>query len=268
MRTLKRNISLITKVLALIVAASLPLQSLARDVDYNDQELEVYVNPGEPTQIQFPDRISGGFKKKTSVITIDKKDTDLVVFAQDALPESGEVIIVRLEDGRSYSLRIRKAGPAAARDDIVRIEDSRPAVSYGKEEDETPAYRNRNFPYAPTNVVSGLMREMILAAEFGKSSISGYRASDRYAGQIVLDDGTLRATVDKIFLGPNLWGYVLDVENLLDQTQKLNPATFRMDGTRAISARNWELAPQPKTVEQKVANQHRTKLYVVTRSKQ
>ena len=245
---------------------SLPGRALARDVEYNDQELEVYVNPGEPTQIRFPAKISGGFKKKSSVISIDRKDSDLVVFSQDTLSEQGEVLIVRLDDGRSYSVRVRKA-VGRPRDDIVRIEDTRPAVSYGKEEEDA-AFRDRNFPYAPASVVSGLMREMVLAAEFGKSSISGYRASDRYQGQSVLDDGALRATIEKIFIGSNLWGYVLDVENLLDQTQKLNPATFRLDGTRAVSAREWELAPKPATVEQKVSGGHRTKLYIVTRSKQ
>ncbi len=249
------------------VIALTPDPASARDVEYNDQELEVYVNPGEPTQLQFPGRISGGFKKKSSSVTIDKKDTDLVVFSQENLPEAGEVVIVRLEDGRSYSVRIRKAASRKSRDDIIRIEDNRPVNAPSREEDEA-AYRDRNFPYAPPSVVSGLMREMVLVGEFGKSSISGYRASDRYQGQTVLDDGTLLATIDRIFIGPNLWGYILDVENRLDQTQKLNPASFRLDGTRAVSARNWELAPKPATVEQKVAGQDKTKLYIVTRAKQ
>lgn len=250
----------------LSAAALAPTPASARDVEYNDQELEIFVNPGEPTQIQFPGRISGGFKKKSSAVTIDKKDTDLVVFAQDNLPDAGEVVIVRLEDGRSYSVRIRKAA-GKPRDDIIRVEDNRPVSTSSKEEDES-AYRDRNFPYAPPSVVSGLMREMVLVGEFGKASISGYRASDKYQGQTVLDDGTLLATIDKIFIGPNLWGYILSVENRLDQTQKLNPASFRLDGTRAVSARNWELAPKPATVEQKIAGQDKTKLYIVTRAKQ
>lgn len=255
-----------TCLVAAAIFALLPFTASAREVEYNDQEVDVYVNPGEPTQIQFPGKIAGGFKKKSSAVSIDKKETDLIVFAQENLPEPGEVIIVRLDDQRSYSIRIKKAGAGGQRDDVVRIEDLRAAVSSSREEEDAP-YKDKNFPYAPATVVSGLMREMVLAAEFGKASVAGYRTSDRYKGQTVLDDGTLRATIEKIFIGPNLWGYVLNVENLLDQTQKINPATFRLDGTRAVSARNWELSPRPTTVEQKVADKHRTTMYIVTRAK-
>jgi hypothetical protein len=101
---------------------------------------------------------------------------------------------------------------------------------------------------------------MMLSTEFGKKSIAGYRASDRYKGQVVLDDGTIRAVVENIFIGSNLWGYVVTAQNQLDTTQKINPATFRLDGTRAISANNWELAPKPVTVEQQVAGKDKAKI--------
>ena len=68
-------------------------------------------------------------------------------------------------------------------------------------------------------------------------------------------------------MGPKLWGYVLDAENLLDQTQQINPASFRIDGTRAISANHWEIAPRPLTIEQEVAKRHKAKIYIVTRAK-
>ena len=69
-----------------------------------------------------------------------------------------------------------------------------------------------------------------------------------------------------MFEGPNLRGYVLDVKNLLDTTQKINPASFRIDGTRAISANSWELAPRPLTAEQEIARKDAIKVYVVTRT--
>ena len=225
------------------------------------------MNPGEPTEVRFPGMISGGFKKKSSSVSIDRKDSDLIIFAQDNLPEPGEVIIVRLDDGRSFSMRIKKAGASQVRDDVIQIDDTRPAVSSSSKEEDDAQYKDKNFPYAPPSVISGLMREMVLAAEFGKASIPGYRISDRHKGENVLNDGTLVATIDRIYIGPNLWGYVLDVENVVDQTQKLNPATFRIDGTRAVSAKEWELAPRPQTVEQRVAGKHKTKLYIVTKSK-
>jgi hypothetical protein len=70
-----------------------------------------------------------------------------------------------------------------------------------------------------------------------------------------------------MFIGPNLWGYVLDTTNLLDQSQKLNPATFRIDGTRAVSASAWELAARPLNVEEQISNKHNAKVYIVTRSR-
>ena len=73
----------------------------------------------------------------------------------------------------------------------------------------------------------------------------------------MLHDGTMEAKIKEIFLGSGLWGYVLEVENLLDTTHKINPATFRLDGTRAVAAQRWELAPRPETAEQKLAQAHK-----------
>jgi hypothetical protein len=91
--------------------------------------------------------------------------------------------------------------------------------------------------------------------------------SERHKGQTVVSDGAILAKVDKIFVGPNLWGYVLDTTNLLDQSQKLNAATFRIDGTRAISASSWELSARPLNVEEQISSKHNAKIYIVTRAR-
>ena len=70
-----------------------------------------------------------------------------------------------------------------------------------------------------------------------------------------------------MYLGSNYWGYILKVENLLETTQRLNPATFRLDGTKAVVFQRIELAPRPQTAEQQVSNAHVGKVYIVTRSK-
>lgn len=246
--------------LVLLIASA----AFARDVEYTDGELPVRVVPGEPTELKFPGIISGGFKKKDSSLSIDRKDGDLVIFAQQELSEVGEVLIVRLDDGRSYSIRVQRATSENPRDNIVKIEDARPAVVSSEEE---PAYKEKNFQYAPATQVSGLMREMILAAEFGKKAIPGYKTSERFSGEVILDDGALEAKVERIFTGPNLWGYVINVENKLSESQKINPAAFRMDGTRAVSASVWELAGSPVTNEQKLAGSHKATVYVITKAR-
>ncbi len=251
---------------ALVAVATIMTTSIAaaRDLDYQDGEITVFVTPGEPTQLQFEGTVTGGVKKKSSALSLEHKDSDLVVFSSEALADSGESIIVRLKDGRSYPVRVKRAEDAHQRDDVVRVNDER---LYAGDPTEEPAYKEKKFDYAPATQVSGLMREMVLVSEFGKKSIPGYRVSDRYKGEPVLNDGTLVATIDKIFMGPNLWGYVLDAKNLIDQSQKLNPATFRLDGTRAVSFKNWELAARPMTIEQQIAGTHDTKVYIVTRAR-
>jgi hypothetical protein len=243
-----------------------PLSAFARNVDYKGGEVGVNVNPGEPTQIKFPGTISGGFKKKSSSLSLDRKDTDLVIFANEKIPTDGEAIIVRLNDGRSYSLRVNRATPESPRDDVVTIVEKKEGI-VTDEEEETPPYKEKKPDYAPPTQVSGLMREMMLVSEFGKKAVPGYKQTDVYKGQTVLNDGTVHAAIETIFIGSNLWGYVINAKNLLDQTQRINPASFRIDGTRAISARDWELAPRPVDIEQQISDKHETKIYIVTRAK-
>ena len=249
------------------VLLSVPAAS-AREVEYQGQEIEVFVVPKEPSILKFDRTVASGYKPTRSSLSVQREGTDLVLFAKETLGPLGEAIIVRLEDGRSYSIRVRRANEEMPRDPELKVLDKRESVlGEDEEEGEVPLHKDRNFPEAPSNTVSGLMRDMILVAEFGKKSISGYRASDRYRGQTVLNDGTLHAVLDRVFIGPNLWGYVIDVKNLLDEGQKLNPATFRLDGARAISLERWELAPRPLNIEQQVSGKHNSKVYIVTRSR-
>jgi len=256
------NVLILLTILALLT----PGISQARDVEYRGEEMVISVTPGEPTQIEFPSEVSGGFRKKLSTLSLDKKEQDLIIFANEALTEEGEAIIVRLEDGRSYSVRVRRSGSDSPRDPYVRVYDDRTGV-YGEDEETPPPYKSNQFKTATANQVSGLMREMMLVAEFGKTNIAGYRVSERYKGETILNDGTLKATINKIFIGANYWGYVIDASNMLDINQQVNPASFRLDGTRAISMNNWELAPQPINVEQQIAGKHKTTIYVITRAR-
>lgn len=261
-KRISRFSALVVSLLGLVDVAS------ARDVEYStgNGEIQVWVNVGEPTEIVFEGgKIKDGFKNSNAGIALDRKDSSLVIFGKENMNENGEALLVRLEDGRSYPMRIRKSTPENPRDAQVIVGDGKKAV--GGEEEVPPPYKERGYEYAPPSKVSGLMREMALVAEFGKAQIPGYQVSEKFKGQTVVSDGALLAKIDRIFIGANLWGYVLDTTNLLDQSQKLNPATFRIDGTRAISASNWELAGRPLNVEQQVAGKHNAKVYIVTRAR-
>ena len=252
---------------ALLVAAA---PAVARDVQYDqgDGEIEVFVNIGEPTEIIFEGgQIKDGFHNSNAPIAIQNKGSALIVFGKQNMTPEGAALIVRLSDGRSYPIRVRVADPEKnPRDAQILIEDGKGA--FGAEEEQAPeGYTERSYEYAPASKVSGLMREMVLVAEFGKKSIAGYTVSEKYKGQTVVSDGSILAKIDRMFIGPNLWGYVLDTTNLLDQSQKINPATFRIDGTRAVSASSWELAARPMNVEEQISNKHNAKVYIVTRSR-
>lgn len=242
--------------------------AFAREVQYQsgDPEIDVFVNVGEPTEIVFEGGvIKDGFKNSNAAVAIENKGNALIVFGKSNLGNEGAAILVRLEDGRSYPIRIMKSSQDNPRDATILIEDGKGA--FGPEEEAQPPYKERNYDYAPASKVSGLMREMVLVSEFGKKAIPGYTESTRYKGQTVVSDGAVLAKIERIFIGANLWGYVLDTTNLLDQSQKLNPATFRIDGTRAISASSWELAARPLNIEEQIANKHNAKVYIVTRSR-
>lgn len=268
MTLFKRKSALVLLNSLAIVAGVFVRDAAARDVEYSsgNGEIPVWVNVGEPTEIIFEGgRIKDGFKNSKAGLALERKESSLIIFGKENLAEGGEALLVRLENGQSYPLRIRKASIDNPRDAQVVVGDGKGAL--GPEEEAPPPYEERNYNYAPASKVSGLMREMALVSEFGKSGIPGYQVSDKYKGQTVISDGSLVAKIDKIFVGSNLWGYVLDASNLLDQSQRINPATFRIDGTRAISASRWELNARPMTVEHQIAGGHNAKVYIVTRAR-
>jgi hypothetical protein len=238
----------------------------ARDVEYGGKEIPLYVTPGEPTQITFPGEIKGGFKRKNTSLALEKQNNFLVVFAQPSIPYEGEALLIHMNDNRSFALRVLPANDENGRDEFIQIKDLR-EESYEEDDDKQPSNSPRLQGFAPPSTVPGLIREMILVAEFGKRKpIQGYRRSNRYTGETVLHDGTVEVKIDEIFMGNQYWGYVLNVENLLDAGQKINPASFRLDGTRAVTAQRWELSGRPSTAEQDIAGGHKAKIYVVTKA--
>lgn len=253
--------------LAIVLAGSLCIcDAMARDVEYDGKEVAVYVTPGEPTQVTFPSEIKGGFKRKHSSLALQRQSNFLVVFAQPEIPYEGEALLVHLDDDSSYALRILPSDDDNQRDEFVKLMDVRDG-GYDPSEGEGPEDMRNYFPgFPPPSTVPGLMREMVLMAEFGKRvPIEGYRRSNRYTGETVMHDGTMEVKIDEIYMGSQYWGYILSVENLLETGQLINPASFRLDGTRAVIAPK-ELSPKPRTAEQKIAAGHKAKIYVITRA--
>jgi hypothetical protein len=243
--------------------------AFARNLEYNGQEAAVYVSPSEPTNIKFPDKIAGGYITNDSAIQLQREANDLIIFTSAPIKSQGEAIIVRLKDKRSFSLRLLPADDINPRDPMVIVDDMTGSglEELREENDDSKPYEPQDGKYAPPTVLSGFMREMVLFTEYGKPEIQGYEVSSKHRGETIFHDGTMHAKVNSIFIGQKYWGYVIDAENLLDTNQVLNPGTFRLDGTRAVSANRWELAAKPLTNEQDLAGRHKTKIYIITRPK-
>ena len=128
----------------------------ARDVEYSSGsgEIPVWVNVGEPTEVIFEGgRIKNGFKNRNAGIDLDRKDSSLIIFGKENLNENGEALLVRLENGTSYPLRVRKASSDNPRDAQVVVGDGKGAM--GSEEEVPPPFQERSYEYAPPSKVSG-----------------------------------------------------------------------------------------------------------------
>lgn len=226
----------------------------ARKIVYNGEEVKVFVRLNEPTQVIFSSEVVGGFKKKDAHFSLDRKSEHLIIFPQQGLSTKGEVILVKLIDQRTYSLRITPETSETTRDAVLYLLGSA---------DEKIDNKRQSNKYASSNTVNGLLRELILVSDFGKVRIPGYRESTRHNGETILANGTIKANIERIFIGTSLWGYTLQVENLTSQPVRLNPGDFRLDGFRAIKFKEDELAPRPTSSE---VNQQKfkTKAYIVT----
>jgi hypothetical protein len=79
------------------------------------EERVIEVRPYEPTQVVFPRKIDHGFKHPNSDVKVDKAANVLVVSASESLKKGGEPIVVFLDDGTFFPLRIIKAANPASR---------------------------------------------------------------------------------------------------------------------------------------------------------
>ena len=79
------------------------------------EERVIEVRPYEPTQVVFPRKIDYGLKHPNSDVKVDKAANVLVVSASESLKKGGESIVVFLDDGTFFPLRIIKAANPASR---------------------------------------------------------------------------------------------------------------------------------------------------------
>jgi hypothetical protein len=98
----------------------------ANAIEYvvENEETPIYLRLGEPTLVEFPAAIEGGFRTKHSSYSLERDKNQLVLFLNKTTPNpKGEGILVMLKDGRICALRLLEETPEHSRDVVVRISD-------------------------------------------------------------------------------------------------------------------------------------------------
>lgn len=90
------------------VLAFTPLAE-AREINYYGGEVKVYVQVGEPTVVSFPSEIEGGYRSTNSQLDLERRGTDLIVFAKPGLAIEGEVLVIYVKDKRPFMIRVMPA---------------------------------------------------------------------------------------------------------------------------------------------------------------
>ena len=115
-------------IIALFILFNLVAVNLyARDILYEGSEVQVFVTPGEPTQIDFDAEVQSGFKGSGAGFKVEPNGKSIIIFPQEELSASGGVIIVKLKNDKTYTMRVKSADTYNPRDDIVTLKDDTPA---------------------------------------------------------------------------------------------------------------------------------------------
>jgi hypothetical protein len=80
---------------------------------------------------------------------------------------------------------------------------------------------------------------------------------------VVYDDGAVQLRLGQIWTTPELDGLILTVENLRPAWIRLPVDSLTLPGLLAVHIEAETLAPPPTTPEERVAAQHRTRLFLV-----
>jgi hypothetical protein len=80
---------------------------------------------------------------------------------------------------------------------------------------------------------------------------------------VVYDDGAVQLRLARIWTTPTLQGLILTVENLRPAWIRLPVDSLALPGLLAVHIEAETLAPPPTTPEERVAAQHRTRLFLV-----
>jgi hypothetical protein len=100
-------------------------EAVARDINYSEGEIVVYLIPNKPTKVTFPSKIISGntWGEGRKFFILDRRGNSLVLNIHPQFPKEGANAIIHLDDKRTYTIRAILADDRHIGDRFVNIID-------------------------------------------------------------------------------------------------------------------------------------------------
>lgn len=213
----------------------------ARVIEFDGQQIIVRVTQGRTTQVELPEAVA-------NIITgIDQNKLSLEhsknrIFIHPIIFIEGDIFVIT-ENNHSYPFSL-VIGEESNRDVTVVVNH---AAMKAQEKLKT-------FRHEP----SVLLRAMMMGKELEGIDIVAHHS------EIIYNDGSIIIRLEKTFMTPsNLRGYVMIIENISDLDLNIPLQKIYFDGLIAIAAEREFLSRKPITPDEKMANNHISKLYMI-----
>lgn len=215
----------------------------ARVVEDTGQEIAIRVARGHTTEVVF----SEGIHQVVTSLGKDALSLETAggrLYLSPLVDEVQGTVFVVLESERSIPLALVPATAAGPQDVSVRV------LSPAREAGAAPAPPDALTPL-------GLLRRMVLRQEIPGVQVAAGGAREVY------NDQAVRLTLAEVWRASQLEGDVLVAENLRTIWIQLPIERIHFPGLLAIHAEAEVLAPHPTTAEERLAQRHRTRLFLI-----
>jgi hypothetical protein len=201
----------------------------------------------EPVKLVFPGTVRSATGPRGRKVLGKTEGNALFLWTKGSLPTGGESLLVLLADGRQYRLQIVEDSERFLR--LVRVG----LPLSGQATLETPP--QPLLPVEPESYDSIDIQRMIAALEKGGTP-SGYHAVDSLNSRPLVDDGSMRASIEKALVAKNLMGFKVRIENLTDQELQISKSSLGVGDIVGLKMNRNTLGPRPPRFTSHTLSEH------------